>query len=282
MNVPRVKLLGILGASAVFVFCAFARCDARVEFCPAALTISPVGTTATNQPATTYGFILKASGPRNLIATLTFDTDKGWFSSTTPAVALAEKQYHYDLGAWTAVRSNWNSPLMYVRFPSQVRLTNAWVSVANAQACAPSVVHQVPVNDPFSESVTLFHNKVVANDADHLNVLPDLDSVVLPARTTASEYRTSCAKPFSDPGFTRAARPDPGNTAHFATHTGISIVEAAINPDGSLAQAWIWLPSGEPAWDNALLWAAQHSQYRSAVAYCRPVPSYYLIGLSFW
>jgi hypothetical protein len=258
------------------------RALAVTEFCPAALTIAPVGTTAANQPATTYGFILKASGPRNLIATLTFDTDKGWFSSTTPALALAEKQYHYELGAWTAARSTWNSPLMYVSFPSPVRLTNAWVSIANAQACAPSVVHQVPVNDPFSESVTFFRNKVVAKEADQLSVAPVLDSVVLPARTIAPVYSPACAKPFSEAEFTRAARPDPGNTTHFATHTGISIVEAAINPDGSLAQAWIWLPSGEPAWDNALLWSAQHSQYKNAVAYCQPVPSYYLIGLSFW
>jgi len=258
------------------------RALAVIEFCPASLLIKPVGTTAENQPAATYGFILKASAPRNLIATLTFDTDKGWFSSTTPALALSEKQYHYDVGLWTAERSSWNSPLMYVTFPSRVRLTNAWVSAANAQACAPSVVHALPVNDPYAESVTFLRNRLVAKETDQLNVAPASDSVILTARTTAPEYRATCARPFSDSAFTRASPPDPGNTTHFDRTTGISIAEAAINPDGSLAQAWIWLPSGEPAWDNALLWSVQHSQYKNAVAYCQPVPSYYLIGLSFW
>ncbi len=273
-----------LGVALAGVFAAVCTTQAKaeIEFCPASLSIGSVGTTAPSQPATTYGFILKASGPRNVIATLTFDTDKGWFSSTTPPVALTEKQYHYDLGAWSALRSRWNSPLMYVKFPSPVRLPNAWVSAANAQACAPSVEHERPVNDPFSESVTFYRNRLVANEADRLSVAPAPNSVVLLARTTAPMYRVTCAKPFSDAEFTRTAMPDPGNATHFDRTTGISIAEAAVNSDGSLAQAWIWLPSGVPAWDNALLWALQHSQYKNAVAYCQPVPSYYLIGLSFW
>ena len=171
---------------------------------------------------------------------------------------------------------------MYVKFPVPVRLSNAWVSTANAQACAPSVEHQRPVNDPFSESVTFYRNNLVAKEADQLNLAPAPDSVVLSARTTAPAYQAACARPFSDAEFVRTAMPDPGNTTHFDRTTGISIAEAAVNPDGSLAQAWIWLPSGVPAWDNALLWSAQHSQYKNAVAYCQPVPSYYLIGLSFW
>ncbi len=66
---PGVALLGLFIA-----FCS-PPAKAGIEFCPASLTIRPVGMTS-GQPAATYGFILKASGPRNLIATLTFDTDK--------------------------------------------------------------------------------------------------------------------------------------------------------------------------------------------------------------
>jgi hypothetical protein len=89
--------LGVALAGLVVSFCT-TQAKAEIEFCPAALTIRPVGAVPENQPAATYGFILKASGPRNLIATLTFDTDKGWFSSTTPAVFTCRKTVSLRLG----------------------------------------------------------------------------------------------------------------------------------------------------------------------------------------
>jgi len=272
-----------LGAAIIGFLMAVCTTQAKalVEFCPASLLLRPVAVPE-NQPSGTYAFILKAAGPRDVIATLTFDTTKGWFTATTPAIVLGEQQYHYDLGEWSTVRTAWNSPRMYVKFPSPLQVTNAWVSSADAQTCAPAVEHEKPVNDPLSSSVSFYKNTIAAKESDQLNVAPSAGSVVLSARATPPQYRTTCAKPFREPEFLRASVPDPGNAAHFNRTTGISIAEAAVNADGSLAQAWIWLPSGVPAWDNALLWSAQHSLYKNAVAYCQPVPSYYLMGLSFW
>ncbi len=273
-----VKIAALTGALFV-VF--LARAHAMTEFCPASLTIKPVGAIAENQPSATYGFILKASGPRNVIATLTFDTDRGWFSVTTPAVALVEKVYRYDIGYRTAVRSDWNSPLMYVKFPSPVHLTNAWVSTANAQACSPSLVHVKPVNDPDSPTVHLFRDKLVTKDADQLTALPSSASIILSAAKTAPAYSATCATPFREAEMIRPIPPDPGNASHFTSTSGMSIVKVAIDPNGSLSDSWIWLSSGETAFDNALLWSAQHTQYKNAIAYCRPVPARYLIGLTF-
>jgi hypothetical protein len=225
--------------------------------------------------------MLKAPGARDLIATLTFDTDKGWFSATTPAVTLVEKQYHYDIGYRTAVRSDWNSPLMYVKFPSPVHLANAWVSIGNAQACLPPPVHAKPVNEPNSQTVLLMRDILVTKDADQLSLAPRPGSVILSAASTAPEYRPTCDSPFSEGSITRPAMLDPGNGSHFTSAAGYSVVEVAIDRDGSMKGAWIWLSSGETAMDNALLWSAQHSEYKNAVSYCRPVPSLYLFPLSF-
>ena len=266
--------------SALFVL-SLAHAGAVTEFCPASLSIRPVGVTAADRPAAIYGFMLKAPGARDLIATLTFDTDKGWFSTTTPAVALVEKQYHYDIGYRTAVRSDWNSPLMYVKFPSPVHLTNAWVSIGNAQACLPPPVHAKPVNEPTSQTVLLMRDILVTKDADQLSLAPRPDSVILSAASIEPEYRPTCAHPFREGGITRPATLDPGNGSHFTSAAGYSVVEVAIDRDGSMAGAWIWLSSGETAMDNALLWSAQHSEYKNAVSYCRPVPSIYLFPLSF-
>lgn len=277
---PMFKLVTPgLFLAALFVF-SVAHAKAVTEFCPASLAIKPVGVASEGRPATLYGIMLKAPGARDLIATLTFDTDKGWFSTTTPAVALVEKQYHYGTAYWTATRSDWNSPLMYVKFSSPVHVTNAWVSIGNAQACLPSPVHAKPVNEPNSQTLILPRDKLVSKDADQLSTSPLPGSVILTATSTAPVYRSACADPFSEGRVTRPAMFDPGNTAHFNTSSGFSIVEVAIDRDGSVS-AWIWLSSGETGVDTALLWSAQHSEYKNAVAYCQPVPSLYLYWLFF-
>src|SRR5438552_1639943 len=104
-------------AGALFVL-SVAQANAMTEFCPASLTIKAVGITTQSQPATLYGVMLRASGPRVVTATLAFDTDSGWFAATIAPVTLIEKKYRYGDASRTAVRSDWISPVMYVRFPS--------------------------------------------------------------------------------------------------------------------------------------------------------------------
>jgi TonB family protein len=60
-----------------------------------------------------------------------------------------------------------------------------------------------------------------------------------------------------------------------------TVVEVAINPDGTLLDAWVWGPSGIPQFDAEALRAAKASTYTGARGYCRPVPGEYFFRVTF-
>lgn len=265
-------------AGALFLLSA-AQANAVTEFCPASLSIKAVGANMQDQPATLYGIMLRAFGPRSVTATLAFDTDKGWFAATVSPVTLSEKQYHYTTGHRTAVRSDWVSPVMYVKFPSALRVTNSWVSNANAVRCFPSPPS--PKGPTVPRPVGLLEYILDPQDEDQISVSPTVSSVVISAQNIAPLYQATCANPTRFGSVTNHISPEPGDDPAMQGLSGASVVEVALRQDGSLADARVYLSSGEATLDNALLWAAQHSGYENAVAYCEPVPAYYLLKASF-
>lgn len=266
--------------TASFLF-SVAQARAAIEFCPASLMIKPVEAASQDQPAVLYGAILKALGPRIVTATLVFDTDKGWFSASAPATALTEKQYHYTGPYRTAIHSDWNSPVFYVKFPAAVHITNSWISKANTQACYPSppapkgLTPSSPVQKPRGDYT------LDPKDEDQIDNPPAPASEVILAQKTVPPYHAACANAFRDGSITNAVSPDPGDDARMHGLSGTAYVEIDINANGTLADSWVWLSSGEAVLDNAVLWAAQHSTYENAMAYCEAVPSHYLFKATF-
>jgi outer membrane biosynthesis protein TonB len=60
-----------------------------------------------------------------------------------------------------------------------------------------------------------------------------------------------------------------------------STIKVVLNPDGSLADAWVFYPTGFPEFDEAARIAAAKTKYRGAIAYCEPVPSEYIFRVTF-
>ena len=276
----RVMLIVAVAAA----FFAWSGADARAtaEFCPARLTMRPIdGDAATGSRM--FGFDLSAQGPRTVTAMLAFDTDAGWFTAAVPPVAIGEKDRHYTSPWADFMRRDFVSAKMYLQFPAAVKVRRAWVYAAQAAdddfgwtaqgqvKCSASAAIAVPPN------VTEPPPTLDPKDSDRLNDPPPANAKPLIAVKSAALGRTNCGQPFSDAAVTTQTSPDyprvlsvhaPGGAAG-----GTSIIQVAINADGTLSDAWIWGTSGFSALDNAALDAAKHSGYRSAIAYCEPVPA---------
>ncbi len=263
---------------------------AMAEFCPARLAVRPID----DAPVTgsrLYGFDLIAQGPRSVTAMLALDTDAGWFTATVPPVIIGEKDRHYTSPWADFVRRDWVSPKMYLRFPVALKLKHAWVYTAQASGddfgwaakgqvtCAPSPDAAVPPN--FAERPPILDPK----DSDRLSDSPPADARPIVPVTSAPLGQTNCGQPFSDGTVTSQATPDYPSVmsvrAPDGHATGTSVIQVAINPNGTLSDAWIWGTSGFSALDNAALDAAKRSAYRGAMAYCEPVPSMYFLKVTF-
>ncbi len=261
---------------------------AYAEFCPARLNIQKVDP-ASDGSAQVYGFELEAYGPRTVLASLAFDTAAGWFTADLPRVDLTEKDRTY-YGPWTSfVRREWASPVMYLRFPSSVRLESSWVNTAQSQGDSfgwqsqglfqclpppPGHTRQAPPGRPMQMFTT--------HALDVLHAPPAADAVIIAPKASKPLEKTDCAQPSSDATVLNQARPQyPQSARGLSTGTRTVDVTVAITADGTLADAWVSGPSGVAAFDDAALSAAKGSTYKNAVAYCQNVPSTYLFKVTF-
>ncbi|HET9392354.1 MAG TPA: energy transducer TonB [Candidatus Rubrimentiphilum sp.] len=233
-----------------------------------------------------YGFELVALGPRTVDATITFDTDAGWFKILVPPITLTERDRHYNGPSNGFVDPEWVSPATYVRFPKPVRVNHAWISSAlsvgdsfgwSAQGpvdCSPDPNGDVRAGLRGDDYIKLY-------EEDRLNAQPARESVVIDAQQAVAVPHPECAHPFSDATVTHEVGP---------TYTGILAAEGAggdtgiivaIGADGLLKDAWVWAPSGQKQFDDATLTAAKKSTYKAGTAYCKPVPGIYLFWATF-
>ena len=280
----------VLAAVAAFFSWPSAHARAMAEFCPARLAIRPVdGGPATGSRL--YGFDLAAQGPRSVAAMLAFDTDAGWFTATLPPVVIAEKDRHYTSPWADFVRRDWVSAKMYLQFPVALKVKHAWVYTAQATgdqfgwtskgpvSCAASADAAVPQN--FAERPPILDPK----DSDRLSDPPPANAKPLVPVTSAPLGQMKCGQPFADASVTTQSPPDYPSVmsvrAPDGHAAGTSVIQVAINPNGTLSGAWIWGTSGFSALDNAALDAAKRSGYRGAMAYCEPVPGMYFFKVTF-
>lgn len=281
---------------AAFFVCSHRPASAMVEFCPATLKYQRVGPeSAKKDPAKIYGFELTALGTRTVIsATLAFDTSAGWYTLDVPAITLYAKERRYTAPWVSFTRRDFVSPVLYVRFPTAVTIAHAWVYNASARddgafgwqamgtvTCDPPATaspeqrksHKLPDKNRYA---------LDPRDDDGLSREPQQTSLIVPAASSKALESIDCAEPFRDAETKRIAvanYPDAmrGNVLGDST----TAVQVAIEPDGTLQDAWVWGPSGFTPFDQESVKAARNSTYTGARAYCRPVSSEYFFFVTF-
>lgn len=287
MLAPRLKALTLaLLAITCLVFLSTSRAMAVVEFCPASLRLEPVGEGPAKRLDALYGFELVARGPRTASATITFDTDGGWFTVSVPATALAEIDRQYNGPSNGFVEQEWTSPTTYVRFPKPLQVDHAWISSALATgdtfgwstrgpvACLPAPNGDIEHGVRSSDHIKVYNE-------EHLNAPPSPGSRILDAQQTAPRAAANCARPFSDAVTLEDVAPNYSGILASEGAGGDAGVIVAIAADGHLADAWVWAPSGQKQFDDAVLAAARKSTYKAGTAYCQPVPGMYLFWTTF-
>lgn len=267
------------------------RAQALTEFCPAGMSIKPVGTNGDgllgDTTASLYGFELTAMGARTVSGTLAFDTDKGWYTAQVPAVPLAAKVRHYSTPYVKYTEQDFVSQRMYVRFPNDVRLFNTWLYRAAASddgpfgwqargtvSCMPRPKRDIRTKRRRSPLI-----KLDPADDDRLSDAPRASSTVLDAKASSALFSENCPEPFKDAVATAPVTPQWPIGLRPAAETS-SVVMVAVNADGSVADAWIDGPSGYQQFDAEAVDAAKHSKYTGALAYCQAVPGTYLFNVT--
>jgi TonB family protein len=280
----RRVFIAAVSCAALFA-CMHRPASAMVEFCPAGFQMEPVPST------TVFGFEMNALGPRTIAdAMLAFDTDAGWYTVRVPSVTLSEKDRHYSSPSATFVKRTWISPAMYLRFPVAVKIANSWVYEAQVRddgafgwEAKGTVQCYPPSSARSAQTPSRFQNRITLdpNDLDRLSGPPPSGATILDAKPSPPLESTNCEEPFRPATAVHLASPSyPMSMENYRT-LGVNAVDVAIDTDGSVADAWIWAPSGYRAFDDAAVEAASHSTYKNARAYCKDVPGIYLFRVTF-
>lgn len=262
----------------LFIACAavlHGRASATTEYCPAVLTLAPVGSSAS---AGIYGFELSALSPRSVSATLAFDTSAGWFTAHVPLSQLSETSQYYAAPWGAFVRDLANSQVMYVQFPKPVTVAHAFVTRASSEgdvfgwhdrgpvSCPPPGVPN-PLAPQTPPKVHLVDQNPVS-----LSVPPTPESLIVTAKPIAPILSaSSCRHPFAPVAIITQAKAAYPKSAAALDATGTAMVAVAVNTDGSVTDTWIESSSLYPELDKSALAAAAASTYKPARAYCRNV-----------
>jgi hypothetical protein len=186
---------------------------------------------------------------------------------------------------------------MYVRFPKNVMLNHTWLFSATARndgvfgwektgtfVCPPPPGSQ-KTNGVKTISIVIsnlegarrsFERPVVdLKDVDPLSLSPPPDALQIAAVASRALEAASCAMPFADAVTTLLVDPEYPKIVQGTGASGIIGVGLALNAGGTLADSWVWAPSGLAAFDQAAIDSVQHSKHSGAIAYCMPVPAIY-------
>jgi TonB family protein len=263
--------------AALFTF-SHAQAQAMLEFCPATLHVQAVGADRNDDaaPAEVYGFDLSALVPRSVSATLAFDTSAGWYTADVPTVSLAEKDRHYTLRGVRFVHRDFVSPVMYLRFPQAVKLNHSWVYRSGDATCPPPAAVGKGQNAHGKSAL-----KMDPADEDRLSNAPPADAPILSVKSSTPLEIAACDEPFRFATATNPVAPRFPDMARMMGAYGTSVVNVAIDAEGSVADAWIFASSGNNYLDKAAMDAAKATTYEAGRSYCRPVPGSYRFIINF-
>lgn len=277
----RVPLFAVFFA--VLFLLSMHRALALYEFCPTDIRTAAVSPKADGS-ATVYGFQLTALGPRSVSATIAFDTDAGWFTAQVPSTTLAQKERHYTGQFSDFTMRDWISPIMYLQFAQPVKLRQQWVLHALATGdqfgwAAQGDVLCEPYSGGAGEYLPVAPSfGFTTKDIDPISQAPASGSTIIKAQTSVALKKSDCPDPFENTIVTSIAKP---NNLTPARTPQVTAVAVAIKDDGTVADAWIWGPSGDNSSDQAALTAAKNSTFKAGRAYCQASPGFYYLTVRY-
>jgi hypothetical protein len=259
---------------------AMQRADALYEFCPVDVRIMPAGA----DPAAKFGFELAALGPRNVSAVIAFDTTGGWFTAAVPQAVIAEKDRHYKGPSSEFIMRDWVSPVMYVQFPKPVNILHRWILSAQASGdqfgwAAQGNVLCEPYTD--GNGIQLPSGgrlPFTTTDGDEVPKGSASSVPVIAAQSSQALKSGSCAKPFTQAAPLHLVQPKDLTPPRVPLTT---VIEAAVKPDGTLADTWVWGPSGDQVFDASRLDEVKRDTFKAGSAYCEPAAGFYFLTFAF-
>jgi hypothetical protein len=60
-----------------------------------------------------------------------------------------------------------------------------------------------------------------------------------------------------------------------------TVIEVAVKPDGTLADTWVWGPSGDEVFDTSRLGEVKRDTFRPGSAYCEPAAGFYFLTFAY-
>lgn len=220
---------------------------ARAEFCPARVQ----SVASVNQEPGAYAVRLAADSPRTVTGAFLVETAAGWFRAPFAPVRLAK------------TNDGIVSPFIALELPRQPSLKNVWLAQAASDdplwqqqgtvACAPEPERRVPSNS-------------VART--QLLGATNVSAVPIPAPLS---YR--CAKPFAEAEFQ-------GDVMDGVPYAPGEFATALVDIDANgrvLGVTPIDAAGGDFTLRNEIKQRVMHMPVTPATAYCRPVPSSYLL-----
>lgn len=290
----RLRLsLPLLLVACVFFFCVMPeRALAVTEYCPATVEMTPVGAAspspvATASPTSEYRFDLHAESARSVSGTIVAHTSDGWYSFDVNAVALIERQQHWQDQFAMFKRQGFASDTFYVDFPHAVDVASAFFSAA--ETSGESVFKwdakgRVPCSggvDRLDTVIVALPRKRNVSPVHMLDESPEPAISSLPhfkaAALSSPPFPINCEKPFMQAGAIEAVAPTFPEVERFGSfYEAVTVVQVAVNAGGTLDDAWIFAPSGSGFFDAAAVRAAKESRYSPMVSFCQNVPSTYL------
>ncbi len=245
---------------------------AVTEYCPAYIRAEHAFDMA-NGAAALWSYEIAAFGPRSVRGDILAQTTDGWYTFEFPSAPLTR-----------AGEGNFVSPALYITFPHPVTLLRWWVRDAQtsddaffgwnqrgAVECPPRVI---AVTESAARSWW---------PADKALLSPSpRESIVEAVPIAAPDGASACERPFGAAQAERVPPVDFPSTAERSISGSTDVtVTVAINAEGTIDDAWISGPSDIPALDKEALRVARESTYRSTIAFCRPVPTFYEFIVTF-
>jgi hypothetical protein len=260
---------------------------AASEYCPARM--GPLTPIDGEKAATLYSYTLTAESTRSVQGSAMIDTDAGWYQVPFPKTALTAWKFRFKTSSVEFMRTSFESPLLYVRFPQAVTIASAfvydarsfgdadfgWDKRGDVQCQAPAGLEAAAAR-PVKASKPLL---TVLNPRPR-KVAPGAATPIVAAAPVRVPGSLDCAKPFVRATVTKPVPPQwPLGLRLSAPIT--TLVEVAVGATGHLDDAWIDTPSGSYWADREALAAARASTYEGGTSFCKPAPGTYIFRAEF-
>ena len=280
MNRSHLPLLLFLVGVALFMVFTHARSDAMVEYCGADVRAVPVQ--SLNGSSSLYGLTLKADSERSVSGHLTFHgSDDSWYGVRLDSIGLTPRIEQYRNWAFAFSRTDYESQTIIVRFPQQVVVRSAFfdaIIVRNEHAMGwDSNEHTCAGIEPEAHET---RRSRILEPLDAPSPQADLGAPIDAVRVSPPGA-TDCAVPFKDVSVKKVTAPY-FPLGYRKIDVGYrTILNVAVRSDGTIADVWVFAPSGVAAFDQEAIVSARGATYSPARAFCQNVPAIYQFGAEF-